>query len=439
MSPPKIPPEILLVIADNIRDEDGALRYGDFNSFLQVNTTIYHYHNRTLWEEASKDEDLIGCILTHLVAEDNLTRLKFFLELGVDVEFRIPRVKPFMEDDPTLLIIAAHRDNVPLARLLLEHGAKVQYVDQDGKGKFSPLHAARSAEMVDLLLDHGADTNLVDKSNHSPLCWYAVWGEIATMRAILQRGAEVNGFRQGPLHQAVKHDLEAVKLLVEHGADVKERDRVVRSTPLHIATVVGNIEVVKFLVERCPEVVRKRNCAWERPLHVAAGKGRTDVVKFLVERWPAAMGRRDLRLRTPLHVAAVAGKTEVVKFLVQRWPESMRKRDINLNTPLHLATVQGGRAEMVEFLVAGWPEAVREKNRWGDTPLSGTPYMEMARLLVERRSEGKEILHSNEKISLESSRKPAALGGPVCPSELRKVWLARGSLEIVGEENTERG
>jgi ankyrin repeat protein len=411
MSPPKIPSEILLVIADNIRDEDGALRYGDFNSFLQVNSTIYHYHNRTLWEEASKDQDLIGCILTHLVVEDNLTRLKFLLELGADVEFRIPRFKPYQEDDPTLLIIAARRDNVPLARLLIKHGAKVQYVEQDGKGKFSPLHAARSAEMVDLLLDHGADINLVDKSKRSPLCWYAVRGEIATMRAILQRGAEVNGFWKGPLHEAVKHDLEVVKLLVEHGADVKERDRDIRETPLHIATVVGTIDVVKFLVERCPESIRKRDHASERPLHVAAGMGRIDVVQFLVEQWPAGMRRRDISLRTPLHVAAVRGKTEVVKFLVQQWPEGMRKRDIYLNTPLHLATIGGRRAEMVEFLVAGWPEAVREKNRWGDTPLSGTPYMEMERLLVERRSEGKEILHSNETISL----------------------------EMVGEENTERG
>jgi hypothetical protein len=36
MSPPDIPLELLLEIAENITDSQGEIRYGEFNAFLQV-------------------------------------------------------------------------------------------------------------------------------------------------------------------------------------------------------------------------------------------------------------------------------------------------------------------------------------------------------------------------------------------------------------------
>jgi ankyrin repeat protein len=60
---------------------------------------------------------------------------------------------------PTSLKVAADLDNVPMARLLLEHGANVVQCNELDCATYSAIHAARSAEMVQLFLDYHADTN----------------------------------------------------------------------------------------------------------------------------------------------------------------------------------------------------------------------------------------------------------------------------------------
>jgi ankyrin repeat protein len=311
MPPPELPLELLLLIAHHIRDDHGELRYGDFHSFLQVNRALHACLNRMLWKEAAEHEVGARRVFTHLIRTNNLTRLNFFLELGADVEIHLPAFDITGRDElsrvasdiePTPLLIAADLDNVPLARLLLETGAKVQYFDEDF-GKFSPMHAARSAEMVQLLLDHNADPDLDDDIERRPLHWYATRDNIAAVRAILQHGAEVNpiGYSETPLHEAALRNLDIVELLVEHGADVRETDSDL-NTPLHYAALAGKIDVVKFLVERWPEGTRETNDSGETPLHMAAFVPRRniDVLRFLVERWPEGREALNNDQKTPL-------------------------------------------------------------------------------------------------------------------------------------------
>jgi hypothetical protein len=227
MPPPKFPLELLLMITHHIRDEHGKIRYGDFNAFLQVNRALHACLNRILWKETGEHEASTQLVFTHLIKTNDLVGLKFFLELGADVEvclraFDIIGINGDNEivadeeiNEPTPLLIAADSNNVPLARLLLEKGAKVQY---PARGGFSPMHAARSAEMVQLLLNHNANPELEDGIERRPLHWYATRGDIAAMRTILQHGAVANppsGSWTVPLHEAAKRDLDTVGLLVE--------------------------------------------------------------------------------------------------------------------------------------------------------------------------------------------------------------------------------
>jgi ankyrin repeat protein len=119
-------------------------------------------------------------------------------------------------------------------------------------------------------LDYNADHDLEDDIYHVPLHWYATRHDIAAMRAILQRGAEVNpdtGLEK-PLHEAAESILDAVKLLVESGADVEVTDGDSK-TPLHLAATTGKTEVVRFLVEQWPEGMRSKDCRLNTPLHCA--------------------------------------------------------------------------------------------------------------------------------------------------------------------------
>jgi ankyrin repeat protein len=411
MPPPELPLELHLMIAHQMRDDDGKLRYGDFNSFLQVNRALYACLNRKLWKEAVEHEAGTQRVFTHLIKANDLAGIVFFLKLGADIEVRLPAFKLTNLDhdnldeildeiEPTPLLVAADLDNVPLARLLLEQGAKVQYSGQYG-GEFSPMHAARSAEMVQLLLDHNTDPNWEDDRGRRPLHWYAIRDDISAMRAILQHGVEVNGIgsHEGPLHQSARRNLDAVELLVQYGADVEETDSDA-STPLHYAAKAGKIDVVKFLVQLWPEGVREQGNHSDTPLHLATQTGKIDLVKFLVERWPEGTRVTNRDRQTPLHLAAGArfGNADLVRLLVEQWPEGVRERDTWLNTPLHWAARSGWRTEDVEILVERWPEAMREKNQFGNTPLhlaATDGNAEIVRFLVKRWPEGKKVLNND--------------------------------------------
>jgi ankyrin repeat protein len=392
MPPPELPLELLLMIARHIRDGDGQLRSCDFNSFLQVNYALYANLNRILWLKAAMHKIETQRVFAHLIKTNNLARLEFFLELGADVEVRLPAIdvtctgfKPIIGDncecgrepfdiEPTPLLIAVDLDNIPITRLLLEKGAKVQYLRSYrlfGNGAFSPLHAARSAEMVQLLMDHDADPDWVDELDQRPLHWYAIRGDIAAMREVLLYGAEVSpmSVTSKPLHDAAQHSLDAVKLLIEHGANVEERD-VDTNTPLLLAALEGKIDVVRFLVERWPECIRTANEYLQTPLHFAVIEQKEDVIEFLAEQWPEGVREKSIESDTPLHHAVVYGsRPEVVGLLVEGCPEAIKEKDQAGNTPLHLAA-RSAKTEVVRVLAERWPEGGEVPNNDEKTPLS---------------------------------------------------------------------
>jgi ankyrin repeat protein len=376
------------MIAEKMRDDRRKLHYHDFNSFLQINCALYECLNNKLWREAadleSEASTLREDVLTYLINNNLLERLKFFLELGADkfIEVRLPafKIEGFnsrgygtWELKPTPLVLAADLDNVLLARLFLEKGAQVQYSDESGN-KFSPMHAARSADMVQLLLGHDADPNLADETQRRPLHWYANGNKITAMQAILQHGADVHAMGPFgmPIHEAARCTIAAVELLLAHGADAEARDHQF-NTPLHHAAASGKTDVMMFLLERWPQGTRKTNIFQETPLHFVIGYGwdKTDAVRLLLEQWPAGTRECDSNSNTPLHVAAAGGdrNIDLVKLLVEVWPEGMRVRGAFGATPLHQAATAWG-LEVVRFLAERWPGGKQALNDGGDTPWS---------------------------------------------------------------------
>jgi hypothetical protein len=82
--------------------------------------------------------------------------------------------------------------------------------DQDGEPSYSAIHAARSAEMVQLLLDNYADPDqVVDELG--PLDFYSQRDNIEAMRAVLRSGVEmVPSDAISALHYAAQYNIDAV-------------------------------------------------------------------------------------------------------------------------------------------------------------------------------------------------------------------------------------
>ncbi|GEM_PF-2347773 len=124
---------------------------------------------------------------------------------------------------------AVYTRNEPIIRTLLENGALVNGKDDRGStplcsvifGGFDKSSHGETAMLVRLLLEHGADPNIVD---------------------------DISGF--SPLHHTVQNDnRRAAELLIEHGADINSNVRKL-GTPLYWAECRGTPQMVKFLKDR---------------------------------------------------------------------------------------------------------------------------------------------------------------------------------------------
>ena len=122
------------------------------------------------------------------------------------------------------------------------------------KGDY-PLHFAvadGNYTEIDRLLGKGYDINL-NSPLSTPLCIAAAAGRPGVITHLIVKGADPNqqdfmGWR--PLHHAIyekRANLEAIRALVQNGADVNGRDKHMR-TPLHRAAQFGYANAVRLLV-----------------------------------------------------------------------------------------------------------------------------------------------------------------------------------------------
>lgn len=251
-----------------------------------------------------------------------------------DVAARAPRrVGPEFTGGMTALLYAAREGHMESVRALVAAGANINVQSAD---KFSPLLEAIINAHFDVamnLVAHGADPNLAAVSGLTPL--YAVvdtqWAPhvwfpqpatdqektsyLTLMTALIDKGANLNAaiseriwFRSFTndytwvdtsgatafWRAAQSSDTNAMKLLVEHGANPKLATKA-GDTPLHAAAGIGwaanwsvnaplpLVDAVKYCVELGNDVNAVDNRGYT-PLHGAAYLGNNDMVNFLVSK-----------------------------------------------------------------------------------------------------------------------------------------------------------
>jgi ankyrin repeat protein len=91
---------------------------------------------------------------------------------------------------------------------------------------------------------------------------------------------------------------------------------VMKETPLHIASVFGNLEAVKILIENGADVNVLNNNG-SNPLHYAASRDRLEIVKLLVKSG-VVLNVNDIRRQNELHFAFMGNTNkEMIKFLLE--------------------------------------------------------------------------------------------------------------------------
>ena len=190
------------------------------------------------------------------------------------------------------LLVAVHNGDADVVRALLDGGADANKARTDG-GSTPLLMAAQEghAEVVRMLLDGGADANKATTDNGTtPLLWAAQKGHAEVVRMLLDGGADANKATtdngETPLLWAGQEGhVEVARMLLDCGADVNKASTNDGETPLYVAAEAGHVGVVRALLESGAgvDVNAARSDGNGSPLSVACQRGHCKIVSLLLD------------------------------------------------------------------------------------------------------------------------------------------------------------
>jgi ankyrin repeat protein len=152
---------------------------------------------------------------------------------------------------------AAKRQNAPLVRTLLQQGADTNAPQADGA---TALHWAvywNDFDTVDLLLRAGAKANVLNEFGIAPLSLACTNASAPLVDRLLRGGADPNlkGARVPALMECARTgNIDTVKTLLAHKADVTAREPVRDQTALMWAVAEEHPDIVRALIDAGADV-----------------------------------------------------------------------------------------------------------------------------------------------------------------------------------------
>jgi ankyrin repeat protein len=303
--------------------------------------------------------------------------------------------------------VAVASGRLKMVEVLLSTG-KIDIEKHDEHGH-TPLHAAShngDPSIVALLLQHGADVNAVGEDGRQPLTVATVpHTHFRCARSHVRTGSRPNF-------------LETLRILLRHGAEIEAKEANGR-TALHEAVKAGHCDAVDLLASHGADV-NTEEVRGHRPLHtVSLYNGKLEMAKLLV-RLGSDVAALSHDGRNPLWMSRSArDKRELTEFLLAQGAKFVK--DKIGNTPLHDAV--GLRCAAVAELMLDHGADINASNKESVTPIHRAAEVDRddktVKLLIERGAD----------VSVENCRGETALGIGIMiqPLEVIELLLKKGA------------
>ena len=245
-------------------------------------------------------------------------------------ELRLHASTPYQNNQTLLHHTAQAKNCAAFAKLLVDAGATVDYVDEFGWTPLRYMYYYGQEEGVQVLVGAGASLeNELRKDTWPDILLAADSGDVAEIKRLVKgaasRGEELNkrdAFGQSALHKAaLRGHVKACEYLLKKGAQVNCQDAF-SWTPLMCAARRGMVEVVSVLLSAKADAA-VLDVEGFNVVHTAAQYGRAAVLKVILKRFPQLAGGVQ-HTPTTMHTPAMLGVAypEVITVLAQKSKEA---------------------------------------------------------------------------------------------------------------------
>ncbi len=211
------------------------------------------------------------------VYRDDLEMATLLLEAGADVgaKTRVNEIIP--------IVMAAKNGNAAMVRLLLEAGSDANSSDTNGTTLLMYAAAAGEADAVQTLLDGGADVNASDTTNGQTATMFAsALDRAGAIRVLAVAGADLDTVTK--VSEVITFDQ---KFRDEDGSiqirEDYEATLLGGMTALHFAARQGHMNAIRALVESGADIDRVSVADETSVLTSAIINGHIDIASYLVE------------------------------------------------------------------------------------------------------------------------------------------------------------
>lgn len=141
-----------------------------------------------------------------------------------------------------------------------------------------------------------------------------------------------------------------LKILLKHFPDARmiQVKNLKGRSALHIATYYNQIECVKLLVEAGADLNQRERTYQQNCLHIACNRGFVELVEYFLAKG-MDVNEVDVDGYTPLHIAVYSKKYEIVKLLLEKGADKTKKME-NGKTPKQLAMRLNAPKSIIDLL-----------------------------------------------------------------------------------------